>query len=237
MTANNEDFLLDGPNNKPDKIAVFIYDSDLLRDKQVKRYTSILKTRQFNLFIYICDTSDISSALNFIALIEESHDKLFFYIYGHGGYHESEGLSYVIVGPDQFVSPYQLSYYFKFEFESNIKGFLVESCQSGHFVTAAGLYGLENCIAMTTSNKNEYSYRDSFGPFGTGEGYFSKAFFNHLRDSGPSGTGYGAFRAGKKNVSKDRYFLFIRLTKKQHPQIYIEPSTFFDYRDDLFTYN
>ncbi len=237
FTGNIDDHFFYTPNNKPDKIAVFIYQSEVFNDKQVNRYTEILKSRNFNIFIYLRDISDILSAVDIIDSIEEPHDKLFLYIYGHGYYHETEKQSVVSIGPKEFISSYQLYHYLKFRFDSYIKGFLVESCQSGHFVTTFKEYGLDNIIAMSTSNINENSYRDSFYPWGTGEGYFSKAFFNYLRDSSPSSTGYRAYCAGKENVSKDRYFLFIKIAQKQHPQLYIEPTDILNYTDELFTYN
>ncbi|MBN1214704.1 MAG: hypothetical protein JXA99_04605 [Candidatus Lokiarchaeota archaeon] len=216
-------------NNHSDKIAILLFDSDVLKEKTVLRYIEILKKRDFDLVLGIANPNNIIGILKIIDAIEGPEDMLFLYICAHGKYYDYgkpisffyneeipeiwvESFSYVGFG-DEKLESFILAYYLKYEYESRNKVFLIESCYSGAFVDNIMYYDVPCCLGMTSCNINEKAYRIDK------EGYFSKGFFNYLDTEEKNLDVEDAFHAGWNLVAKDYYLFWILLRKHQTPQI------------------
>ncbi len=215
-----------GTNSIPEKIAVFLYDTAVCSQKTIERYIKIIISRGFTTIFLFPDMKNPFDGIYSTADYEGPEDQIFFYLAGHG----DKSSVYLFEKDDVFNG---VLYYRTFaltlahSFEAMFIGVLLDSCHSGAFIRAVEDLEIQNCVAISSSDADELSYR-----FPTVcECFFSYAFFNHLRDESRYANLNSAFSDAREYVCNPlvsypyfqyelpiRYFFKI-FNPNQHAQI------------------
>ncbi|MBN1331191.1 MAG: carboxypeptidase regulatory-like domain-containing protein [Candidatus Heimdallarchaeota archaeon] len=159
-----------------EKIAVFIWTTDVMYENFVGIYTNYLGDEGYTTFYYFENSTNLATDCGTVDVYEIDADTIFVYVFTHGDHHD--GHSWMDLDPSG-TTYFESSEHFRGyldAWEANKKCLLVDACYAGDF---ADDFATNPYLAMASSNETTSAYSYGGHPLAW-EGQFSHHFFERI---------------------------------------------------------